>query len=298
MKRSLTSTHIQAAIGLTILTGVAALLCVRARLRDAEAKKNVDKVIRKRRGNHDAFLALANPMRGTYDAISFRRIRLLIDSGNVGIGYVVTPETSISWITFSKHRDVLPKDIPFKGATNEHPERRYCTEFRILNGLMLANDITPDMQADVDLYTENAPCDSCAKVIEEFLMHFGKARIRVMYRYLPSASPYCDWPRQINDWDSVLKTRIREKHFPLPKYSGPFLERNWYVFLKEKKEIGRFRYEGLDGSLSKWKNSSDGTTVYDVESSDFDEVHRYVKKAPCVFLPIEPGTLPHWTDYK
>jgi hypothetical protein len=118
--------------------------------------KYFDKIVREPRENFDYFRTIANPLIGTYNAESIRR-KFQASSGNIAIGFIVTPAESITCSFFSKDQDLLPEKVPCAGLTETYPERRFCTEFRILNGLILEEDITPSTIERIDIYTENAP---------------------------------------------------------------------------------------------------------------------------------------------
>lgn len=257
--------------------------------------------VKRTRTKFDHFAACANPAVSVYSAFRARQTSLKgYADGNISYGFVLTKREAITWSVFSRNKDPIIEVARFAGLTAEVPERQYCTEFRILNALAIDGDVRADDEAFVDLYTDNAPCNSCAQVIREFMSSFPKARMRIIYQHHSHKAPYCDWPRQLAEWDHAIVDRIKYKRFLIPKTQDTFTVGSRYAFvdLIEGEKIIKWRYqlESIDSLTgdSCWKDDV-GNTYRNVEfRPDYDEVYLYYKKRPDDLTPLPRSWLEQW----
>lgn len=74
----------------------------------------------------------------------------------------------------------LPDKLLFK--TFEVPpghSRAYDSEYKILEEVALRYFQTPEVQGNINLWTEREPCDSCCYAIEQFRRRFPNIRLTV-----------------------------------------------------------------------------------------------------------------------
>ena len=207
------------------------------------------KVVFKERTKYDHFVRLAAPLRGTFEAKSIREKRLNnLASGNVGVAYVITEGHRIFIQATSK--DKKPKELRyprFNGLTeiNLWKDRIHCTEFQILNYLDFL-DLSRKIDcstAKISLYTEHAPCDSCAEVINEFMEEHQNSNIEVMYRH--PAGQNSTWPSITNGWKADVKNRLNEKCYPSFSISDLFTKGRRYAFIYDDQNVHKvFQYKG------------------------------------------------------
>jgi hypothetical protein len=217
-----------------------------------------DKHVRRIRGDNAHFSALSNSLKGTIEASKWRSILPYVN-GNIGIGYIITSTESITLAVESQDKRYLPNPH-LKGLLHKGFPRDACTEFRILNGLILGGDVQYNDNIHIFIYTENAPCDSCANVIEEFLNTYPKSHIKVVYKLHSKGAEFCSWPSPIENWKPNSRNRFVHKHVKNKKGKKIFEIGRWYVLVSDISGawIGRYKFNGYsdDVTISKWSNVS------------------------------------------
>lgn len=248
-----------------------------------------DKYVRKPTDGFTYFNALSNKLKGTFEASQFRSI-LGYPYGNIGIGYIITSTESITLHVVSQNENYLPNP-PLKGLLNIQSRREACTEFRILNGLILGGDIKGVDTIHIDIYTENAPCDSCAKVISEFLEVYQNSHIKVVYKLHSKGADFCSWPKPLTNWPQSSLKRFNHYHVKNKMGIGLFEVGKWYVRIdnNSKSLLGHYKFSGysFDGKHSVWFDSS-YIFHFDVDFIPHCEIFRSTRNDTSIRIPLGP----------
>jgi hypothetical protein len=248
-----------------------------------------DKHERQPKNKHPHFSALANSLKGTIEASKWRGI-LTYPNGNIGIGYIITSSEVITLKVVSQNPNYLPNPL-LKGLTSIQSHREACTEFRILNGLILGGDVNYNDKIFIDIYTENAPCDSCAEVIKQFLNAYPKSHIKVVYKLHTLGSNFCSWPTPLNNWPLNSFNRFSYKHVKNTKGTGLFEVGKWYVRIdnNSKALLGHYKFRGysFDGKRSVWFDSS-YIFYYDIDFIAGSTLYLSTRDNTNIRIPLGP----------
>lgn len=225
------------------------------------------------RKKFDAFTFLANPMQAHDAARRFRQLHDKPVGANFGCAFVLAGGQRLYVEAYSKGRKPCTQaSAQFKGLTTNPSKRArvHCSEFQILNhlGAQLKNDTV----GAIDLYTENAPCESCGEVIHQFLSDFPGLSMGVMYELGPGDGS--TWPDETESWEPSVARRLKTKRFAFSKIGDLFSKNARYAFTDQDGNRTVYKFLGyrspqdasrLDASV--WQSEEDGVEHVDLEMS-------------------------------
>lgn len=222
------------------------------------------------RKKFDAFAFLANPMQAHDAARRFRQLHDKPVGANFGCAFVLAGGQRRYVEAYSKGRKPCTQaSAQFKGLTMNPSKlaRVHCSEFQILNhlGTQLKNDTV----GAIDLYTENAPCESCGEVIRQFLSAFPRMHMGVMFELGPGDGSI--WPDETGRWEQSIEQRLKTKRFTFSKIGELFIENAKYAFTEQDGNRTVYRFlgyrprQGAPGLEASVWQSEDGVEHVDLE---------------------------------